>query len=73
MERGKGFPMPREVQVPPELEGWEEMYYPAALFQEEREEYDNKFFWVRDMLHSPYPIYPFDQIVPEAWTELIGH
>lgn len=61
------FPKPLEVQVPPELEGWEEMYPPHYIFSEERKEWEEKQFWYLDKIHAPDPMPPWDLIFQEAW------
>ncbi len=63
----KQFPYPEEVTLPPELEGWEEMYPPQRLFSEDREEWEKKHFWYQDKIHAPDPMYPLDDIFQEAW------
>ncbi len=63
----KSFPKPLEVKVPPELEGWEEMYPPHYLFSKDREDWEDKHLWYRDNIHAPDPMYPFDLIFQEAW------
>ena len=63
----KQFPYPEEVALPPELEGWEEMYPPQRLFSKDREEWEKKHFWYQDKIHAPDPMYPLDDIFQEAW------
>jgi len=67
MSAAERFPDPHEVRVPPELEGWEEMYPPHYLFSKEREEFEDKLFWYRDKVHAPEPMPPLDLISFEAW------
>ena len=64
---GNGFPKPLEVEIPKELEGWEEMYPPHYIFSEERKEWEERQFWYLDKIHAPDPMYPFDLIFHEAW------
>ncbi|MBW2030084.1 MAG: PEP-utilizing enzyme, mobile region [Deltaproteobacteria bacterium] len=61
------FPDPHEFQVPPELEGWEEMYPSHYLFSKDREEWEKKQFWYQDKIHAPEPMPPLDLIFQEAW------
>ncbi len=63
------FPDPHEYvkEVPPELEGWEEMYPPHFLFSKEREEWEDRQFWYLDNIHAPNPLPPLDHIFQEAW------
>ena len=61
------FPKPLEVEYPPELSGWEEMYPPYYLFSEERREWEERQFWYPDKIHAPEPMYPWDLIFQEAW------
>ncbi len=61
------FPDPHEFQVPPELEGWEEMYPSHYLFSKEREAWEKNQFWYQDKIHGPEPMPPLDLIFHEAW------
>ena len=61
------FPKPLEVEYPPELSGWEEMYPPYYLFSEGRREWEERQFWYPDKIHAPEPMYPWDLIFQEAW------
>ena len=61
------FPDPHEFQVPPELEGWEEMYPSHYLFSKEREDWEKRQFWFQDKIHAPEPMPPLDLIFQEAW------
>ena len=61
------FSDPHEFQVPPELEGWEEMYPSHYLFGKERGEWESKQFWYQDKIHAPEPMPPLDLIFQEAW------
>lgn len=61
------FPDPHEYQVPPELEGWEEMYPSHYLFSDHRKDWEKAQFWYLDKIHAPEPMPPLDQIFQEAW------
>ena len=61
------FPDPHEFQVPPELDGWEEMYPSHHLFSKDREEWEKAQFWYQDKIHAPEPLPPLDVIFQEAW------
>jgi len=61
------FPDPHEFQVPPELEGWEEMYPSHHLFSPDRAEWEKAMFWYQDKIHAPEPMPPLDLIFQEAW------
>ena len=61
------FPDPHEFQVPPELEGWEEMYPTHHLFSPDRAEWEKGQFWYQDKIHAPEPLPPLDLIFQEAW------
>jgi pyruvate, water dikinase len=63
----KKFPYAEEVVLPPELEGWEEMYPPQRLFSKDREEWEKRHFWYQDKIHASEPMYPLDDIFQEAW------
>jgi len=67
MAKEKRFPYAREVEIPPELEGWEEMYPPHRLFTPERREWEDKEFWYQDKIHAPEPMPPLDEIFHQAW------
>ena len=66
-EIGGRFPDPHEYQVPPELEGWEEMYPSHYLFSKDREAWEKQQFWYQDKIHAPEPMPPLDLIFQEAW------
>ncbi|UCD82589.1 MAG: PEP-utilizing enzyme, mobile region [Desulfobacterales bacterium] len=61
------FPDPHEFKVPPELEGWEEMYPTHHLFSQDRAEWEKAQFWYQDKIHAPEPLPPLDLIFQEAW------
>ena len=61
------FPDPHEFQVPPELEGWEEMYPSHHLFSPDRADWEKQQFWYQDKIHAPEPMPPLDLIFQEAW------
>ncbi|MCP4668201.1 MAG: hypothetical protein GY849_17770, partial [Deltaproteobacteria bacterium] len=61
------FPDPHEFQVPPELEGWEEMYPSHHLFSQDRAEWEKGQFWYQDKIHAPEPMPPLDLLFQEAW------
>jgi pyruvate,water dikinase len=66
-EKTSGFPDPHEFKVPPELEGWEEMYPSHYLFSKDREEWEKRQFWYQDKIHDPEAMPPLDLIFHEAW------
>jgi pyruvate,water dikinase len=66
-EKGGRFPDPHEFQVPPELEGWEEMYPEHHLFSADRADWEKGQFWYQDKIHAPEPMPPLDLIFQEAW------
>ncbi|MFO8164554.1 MAG: PEP-utilizing enzyme [Desulfatiglandales bacterium] len=66
-EKAARFPDPHEYQIPPELEGWEEMYPSHYLFSKERGEWESNQFWYQDKIHAPEPMPPLDLIFQEAW------
>ena len=66
-EKAGRFPDPHEFQVPPELEGWEEMYPSHYLFSQDRAEWEKNQFWYQDKIHAPDPMPPLDLIFQEAW------
>jgi pyruvate,water dikinase len=66
-EKAGRFPDPHDFQVPPELEGWEEMYPSHHLFSQDRAEWEKAQFWYQDKIHAPEPMPPLDLIFQEAW------
>ncbi|MBC8418790.1 MAG: PEP-utilizing enzyme, mobile region [Desulfobacterales bacterium] len=66
-EHAGRFPDPHEYQVPPELEGWEEMYPSHHLFSEDRADWEKQQFWYQDKIHAPEPMPPLDLLFQEAW------
>lgn len=63
----KRFPYGREVNVPQEMQGWEEMYPPHRLFSAERQEWEDSQFWYADKIHAPDPMVPLDEVFHQAW------
>jgi len=66
-EKAARFPDPHEYEVPPELEGWEEMYPSHHLFSKERADWEKQQFWYMDKIHAPEPMPPLDMLFQEAW------
>ena len=66
-EKEGRFPDPHEFQVPPELEGWEEMYPQHYCFSQDRADWEKQQFWYQDKIHAPEPMPPLDLIFQEAW------
>ena len=66
-EKAARFPDPHEFQIPPELEGWEDMYPSHYMFSKERGEWESNQFWYLDKIHAPEPMPPLDLIFQEAW------
>jgi pyruvate,water dikinase len=67
MPDARKFPFAREIQVPKEMEGWEEMYPGHRLFSAERREWEDTQFWFQDKIHAPDPMPPLDEIFHQAW------
>jgi len=67
MAEERRFPFAREVEMPPELEGWEEMYPPHRLFSAERQDWEDTQFWFQDKIHAPDPMVPLDELFHQAW------
>ena len=59
------FPSPFETSIPPDCEGWEEMYAGHVVFGEDRRGFEEGRFWFQDGLHAAEPLYPFDSIAFE--------
>jgi len=68
------FPLSSEVEIPPELQGWEEMYPKYFLFgtTPEREKFENGTLWLHDKLHAAEAIYPLDLLPQDAWQTAIS-
>ena len=66
-EKAGRFPDPHEFKVPPELQGWEEMYPSHHLFSADRADWEKAQFWYQDKIHAPEPMPPLDLIFQEAW------
>ncbi|MDF1592002.1 MAG: PEP-utilizing enzyme [Desulfobacterales bacterium] len=66
-EKAGRFPDPHEFKVPPELEGWEEMYPSHHLFSGDRADWEKQQFWYQDKIHAPEPMPPLDLLFQEAW------
>ena len=67
MPQVKKFPYAEEVTLPPELEGWEEMYAPQRRFSADRGDWEKRHFWYQDKIHAPEPLYPLDDIFQSSW------
>jgi len=67
MDATKQFPFAEDVVIPPEMEGWEEMYAPQRLFSKDRAAWEKRHFWYQDKIHAADPLYPLDDIFQEAW------
>jgi pyruvate,water dikinase len=64
-EPGRGearFPSPFEVEIPPECDGWREMYSYFNLFAHDRRAFDESRCWFQFSSHYAEPFYPFDTI-----------
>lgn len=69
------FPFPDEVEMPDEMEGWEEMYPDYFIFDrtEERSEYERQYLWFRDKTHYGDPLVPWDNFMnAEGWQMAIS-
>lgn len=72
-EKERRFPYPEEVEIPKEMEGWEEMYPQHYLFnQPGRKEWERRQFWYQDKIHAPDPMYPLDLVFHEAWQAALA-
>ena len=54
------FPSPFEIEGPPGVEGWEELYPYSVTFGEGRREYEDNRFWFWDSMHWGTAMTPFD-------------
>jgi pyruvate,water dikinase len=68
------FPFTSEIEIPSDLQGWEEMYPRYFHFgtTPEREKFENGTLWLQDKLHAPGPIYPLDLLAQDAWQTAIS-
>lgn len=62
------FPSPHEVILPPECEGWEELYPIHSVFAEDRRAFEEGRFWFQDAVHYAEPYYPFDMVALDCIT-----
>jgi phosphohistidine swiveling domain-containing protein len=62
------FPSPLEVILPPECEGWEELYPIHSVFAEDRRAFEEGRFWFQDAVHYAEPYYPFDMVSLDCIT-----
>ncbi|WP_081927389.1 PEP-utilizing enzyme [Halobellus rufus] len=73
--RSERFPFADEVDVPEELDGWEEMYTEFFLYNqsEDRTDYERDQFWFYDKNHSNRPLRPWElTTLVRAWQIGIG-
>ncbi|MFC4248315.1 PEP-utilizing enzyme [Natribaculum luteum] len=64
------FPFAGELELPDELEGWEEMYPEYFQFElsEDRAEYERDRFWFWDKKDTTEPLMPWDMTISaQAW------
>ncbi|ARS91641.1 hypothetical protein B1756_02600 [Natrarchaeobaculum aegyptiacum] len=64
------FPFAGELELPDELQGWEEMYPEYFQFEltEERTEYERGRFWFWDKKDTTEPLMPWDMTISaQAW------
>ncbi|MBF0207097.1 MAG: hypothetical protein HQK53_09425 [Oligoflexia bacterium] len=59
------FPLPSDIPPVPGTDGWDSFYPYCLLFNKERPD-ENEKFWFLDSMHWPDPVYPFDAIIVEA-------
>jgi pyruvate, water dikinase len=62
------FPSPLDVTLPPECEGWEELYPIHSVFAEDRRAFEDSRFWFQDAVHYAEPYYPFDMVALDSLT-----
>jgi pyruvate, water dikinase len=66
------FDSPFSITTPAGAEGWEEMYSYHHLFSEARRETDDNNFWIRDSIHLPTVMPPFDMSLIEYAFASLG-
>jgi pyruvate, water dikinase len=59
------FDSPFSIPTPPGAEGWKDLYSYHLLFSDERKAYDDSTFWIRDSIHLPTVMPPFDMSLVE--------
>jgi pyruvate,water dikinase len=69
---GGAFASPFDLELPPECEGWEELYPTYVTFGPDLRAADEERFWFQDRLHFPEPIYPFDELLVECCFVAFG-
>ncbi len=66
------FDSPFSIETPPGAQGWEDLYSYHLLFSEERKAYDDSTFWIRDSIHLPTVLPPFDMSLVEYAFASLG-
>lgn len=74
MKSNERFLFPAEVELPKDLNGWDEMYpkYFLCGSTPEREKFENGTLWLQDKIHAAEPIYPLDLLLQDAWQTAIS-
>jgi pyruvate,water dikinase len=67
------FPSPLDVSLPPECDGWGELYSIHSLFAEDRRVFEEGRFWFQDAVHCAEPFYPFDMVCMDSIMTGISH
>jgi pyruvate, water dikinase len=66
------FDSPFSVTTPAGAEGWEDLYSYHLLFSEKRKQYEDGMFWIRDSIHLPTVMPPFDMSLVEYAFASLG-
>ncbi len=66
------FDSPFSIATPAGAEGWEDLYSYHLLFSETRKQYEDGMFWIRDSIHLPTVMPPFDMSLVEYAFASLG-
>ena len=66
------FDSPFSIPTPQGAQGWEDMYSYHMLFSDARKDYDDSTFWIRDSIHLPTVMPPFDMSLVEYAFASLG-
>ncbi len=66
------FESPFSIATPAGAEGWEDLYSYHHLFSKERQAHEDSAFWIRDSIHLPTVLPPYDMSTIEYAFASLG-
>jgi pyruvate, water dikinase len=66
------FDSPFSIATPPGAEGWQDLYSYHLLFDDARKAHEDSTFWIRDSIHLPTVMPPFDMSLVEYAFASLG-